>query len=66
MEGLRELIRVTKPGGIVLIFIYSKAYRARQNLNQFSKNLDHEGSHELLESASDYLDTWREVDEFYA
>ena len=66
LEGLRELIRVTKPGGIVLIFIYSKAYRARQNLNQFSKNLDHEGSHELLESASDYLDTWREVDEFYA
>ena len=30
LEGLRELIRVTKPGGIVLIFIYSKAYRARQ------------------------------------
>ena len=28
--------------------------------------MDHESSHELLESTSDFLDTWREVDEFYA
>ena len=66
MQGLDELIRVTKPGGMILIFIYSKGYQARQNFNQFSKNLDQNFSHELLESTSDFLDTWREVDEFYA
>ena len=49
-----------------MIFIYSKAYQARQNFNQFSKNLDQNSSHDLLESTSDFLDTWREVDEFYA
>ena len=37
MQGLDELIRVTKPGGTILIFIYSKAYQARQNFNQFLK-----------------------------
>ncbi|MDA9689864.1 class I SAM-dependent methyltransferase [Betaproteobacteria bacterium] len=66
MEGLEELIRVTKPGGTILIFIYSKSYRARKNFNQFSKNLNSEKSHRLLESVSDYLDSWREVDAFYA
>ena len=28
--------------------------------------MDQNSSHELLESTSDFLDTWREVDEFYA
>ena len=66
VKGLSELIRVTKPGGCILIFIYSKEYRSRKNLNQFAKNIDHESSHNLLESVSDCLDTWREVDAFYA
>ena len=66
MQGLEELIRVTKPGGMILIFIYSKGYQARQNFNQFSKIWIKNSSHELLESTSDFLDTWREVDEFYA
>ena len=66
MKGFEELLRVTKPGGSILIFIYSKSYKARRNLNQFSKHLNQESSHDLLASVSDYLDTWREVDEFYA
>ena len=65
-KGLGELIRVTKPGGHILIFIYSKDYRSRKNLNQFAKNIDQKYSHKLLESVSDCLDTWREVDAFYA
>ena len=65
-KGLKELFRVTKPGGTILIFIYSNAYHGRKNLNQFSKNLNQEQSHELIESVSDYLDSWREVDKFYA
>ena len=44
-KGLSELIRVTKPGGCILIFIYSKEYRSRKNLNQFAKNIDHKSSH---------------------
>ena len=66
MQGLEELIRVTKPGGMILIFIYSKGYQARQNFNQFSKIWIKICAYELLESTSDFLDTWREVDEFYA
>ena len=66
MQGWMNSLRVTKPGGMILIFIYSKGYQARRNFNQFSKNLDQHSSHELLESTSDFLDTWREVDEFYA
>ena len=66
MKGLNELVRVTKPGGSILIFIYSKAYRARKNLNEFAKNISQEKGHELLESVSDCLDSWREVDQFYA
>jgi ubiquinone/menaquinone biosynthesis C-methylase UbiE len=65
-KGLEELLRVTKPGGTILIFIYSNSYHARKNLNQFSKHLDQEKSHELIESVSDYLDSWRDVDKFYA
>ena len=65
-KALSELLRVTKPGGSILIFIYSTAYRGRKNLNQFAKNLSNESSHELLVSVSDCLDTWREVDQFYA
>lgn len=66
MKGLNELVRVTKPGGSILIFIYSKAYKARKNLNEFAKNISQEKGHELLESVSDCLDSWREVDQFYA
>ena len=65
-KGIRELLRITKPGGEILIFIYSNAYHGRKNLNQFSKHLDQKGNHQLIESVSDYLDSWREVDQFYA
>ena len=47
MKGFEELLRVTKPGGSILIFIYSKSYKARRNLNQFSKHLNQESSHDL-------------------
>ena len=66
MKGLEELLRVTKSGGEILIFIYSKGYDARKNLNQFSKQLDEEKKFEIIEGTSDMLDGWREVDRFYA
>lgn len=66
MKGLEELLRVTKPGGEILIFIYSQGYDARKNLNQFSKRLEEKKKFEVIEATSDMLDGWREVDRFYA
>tara|TARA_B100000900_G_C20508900_1_gene687125 strand:- start:232 stop:1056 length:825 start_codon:yes stop_codon:yes gene_type:complete len=66
MKGLEELFRVTKPNGEILIFIYSKGYDARRNLNQFSKKISEDKKFDVIESTSDMLDGWREVDKFYA
>ena len=65
-KGLDELMRVTKPGGEILIFIYSKGYDARKNLNEFSKNIEEQEKFNIIEATSDMLDGWREVDRFYA
>ena len=64
--GLKELFRVTKSGGEILIFIYSKGYDGRKNLNEFAKHITDNEKHQLIESTSDYLDGWREVDPFFA
>ena len=61
-----ELLRITKPGGCILIFIYSNAYKPRENLNKFSKEIKEEEKFPLIEKTSDELDSWREVDRFYA
>lgn len=65
-KGFRELVRVTKPGGTILIFIYSNGYKGRENLNKFSKNIEENEKFKLIEEVSDELDSWREVDSFYA
>ena len=66
LKGLEELMRVTKPGGEILIFIYAKPYDARKNLNEFSKKIEEEKKFDVIESTSDLLDGWREVDKFYS
>ena len=65
-EGLEELLRITKPGGHILVFIYSRGYEARKNLNEFSKKIDDEKKFDVIQGTSDLLDGWREVDRFYA
>ena len=65
-KGLDELFRVVKPGGEILIFIYSKGYDSRENLNRFVKNINEDKKYEIIEETSDFLDGWREVDSFYA
>ena len=65
-RALNELKRITKPGGEILIFIYSDAYAARENFNRFVKHIPDDKKHALIENTSDYLDAWREVDKFYA
>jgi ubiquinone/menaquinone biosynthesis C-methylase UbiE len=65
-RALGELRRITKPGGEILVFIYSDAYAARENFNRFVKHIADDIKHELIENTSDYLDAWREVDKLYA
>ena len=65
-EGLEELFRVAKSQGEILIFIYSKGYDARKNLNNFVKKINEEKKYEIIEATSDFLDGWRELDPFYA
>ena len=65
-RALSELKRITKPCGEALIFIYSDAYSDRENLNRFVKCIPDEKKYTLIKNTSDYLDTWREVDKFYA
>jgi ubiquinone/menaquinone biosynthesis C-methylase UbiE len=65
-NALSELMRITKPGGEVLIFIYSDAYAGRENFNRFVKHIPDDAKHALIEGTSDFLDAWREVDKFYA
>lgn len=64
-RALGELHRITKCGGEILIFIYSDAYAARENLNRFVKHIANDVKHALIENASDFLDAWREVDKLY-
>lgn len=66
ISGLKELFRVTKSGGEILIFIYAKGYEGRKNLNEFAKHVQDKEKHRLIEGASDFLDGWREVDPFFA
>lgn len=65
-RALGGLKRVTKLGGEILIFIYSDAYDARENSNRFVKHIPEDKKHELIEKSSDNLDTWGEVDKFFA
>ena len=44
-SGLNELLRVTKSGGEILIFIYAKGYDGRQNLNEFAKHIAEDEKH---------------------
>ncbi len=64
--GLAELLRVTKPGGVILIFVYTAHFDFRANLNAFVRGLPADRSHALLDELSDQLDSWREVDSSYA
>lgn len=66
VDALRELARITKPEGEVILFIYSDAYAARENFNRLVKHVPDELKHELVAKTSDFSDAWREVDKFYA
>jgi SAM-dependent methyltransferase len=64
--AFHELLRVTKPSGTLLIFVYPEQFETRKNLNVFIRGLPDENSYNILSALSDGLDGWREVDAFYA
>ena len=64
--GLAEILRVTKPGGVILMFVYPTNFKARKNLNVFIRGLPEDKAHAIIDTLSDELDSWREVDNFYA
>ncbi|MGH6891759.1 MAG: class I SAM-dependent methyltransferase [Dongiaceae bacterium] len=61
-----ELVRITRPGGSILLYVYPEAMDVRMNLNAFMRGLPLNRSKPILDQLSDGLDEWREVDAFYA
>jgi len=64
--ALAELWRITKPGGVLLIFVYPQSLDDRKNLNVFMRGIPADRAHAIVDKLSDKLDDWREVDSFYA
>lgn len=64
-KAFDELLRITKPGGHILIFVYSPAFDSRRNLNQLIRKLPNDFTISLVENASDEIDAWCDVDDFY-
>ena len=64
-KTLEELVRIVKPGGDILIYVYPPALDGRRNFNQLICELPHDITFNLVESTSDEVDAWCEVDDFY-
>mgnify|MGYP002784661411 CR=1 FL=1 len=64
--AMRELLRVTRPGGEILIYVYPSYFDARKNLNGFWKFLPGATQRHYIESLSDAIDSWQSVDGFFA
>jgi SAM-dependent methyltransferase len=64
--AMRELIRITRPGGEILVFVYPKHFDARKNLNGLWKHLPTARQRHYIDSISDALDNWNSVDPFFA
>ncbi len=61
-----ELVRVTRPGGSILLYVYPEIFDVRKNLNTYLRGLPLRRGKEILDVLSDGLDEWHEVDPFFA
>jgi SAM-dependent methyltransferase len=61
-----ELVRITRRGGVILLYVYPQTLDVRKNLNAYMRGLPLQRGHEILEQLSDALDVWREIDSFFA
>lgn len=65
-KAFAELVRVTRPGGSILLYVYPLTFDVRKNLNTYMRGLPIDRSMAILDTLSEALDEWREVDPFYA
>lgn len=65
-KAFAELVRITRPGGVVLIYVYPESANYRKNLNTYTRGLPMNRNREILDELSDQLDEWYEVDAFFA
>lgn len=61
-----ELLRITRPGGTILVYVYPPSLDLRGNLNTFMRGLPPAQAQAMVSRMSDALDAWRDVDPFYA
>jgi len=47
-RAFNELMRVTKPGGAILIFVYPESLDARKNLNVYMRGLPQTNAHDII------------------
>ena len=66
VAAFAELVRITKPGGVILLYVYPRALDLRKNLNAYMRGLPLRRGWEIIDRLSDDLDEWREVDPFFA
>lgn len=64
--GMRELVRITRPGGEILVFVYPKYFDARKNLNGLWKFVPAKRQRHYIESISNAVDSWNDVDPYFA
>lgn len=64
--AMRELMRITRPGGEILVFVYPKSFDARKNLNGLWKFVPVQRQRHYIETISDALDEWNAVDPHFA
>lgn len=64
--AMRELSRVTRPGGQLLIYVYPATFDRRKNLNGFWKFVPGARQRHYIETLSDALDSWQSVDPWFA
>jgi ubiquinone/menaquinone biosynthesis C-methylase UbiE len=64
-RAFSELVRITKPGGYILIYVYPPGFDGRRNFNQLVREIPPDATFDLVEATSDAVDGWCEVDDFY-
>lgn len=64
--ALSELARITRPGGVILLYVYPRSMDLRKNLNAYMRGLPLQRGREIIDQLSDDLDDWREIDPFFA
>lgn len=64
--AMRELMRITRSGGEILVYVYPREFDGRKNLNGLWKFVPAQRQRHYIEAISDALDDWNAVDPYFA